>query len=106
MEKTLALYEHFEAKVGDPVAAASLTLAHAMMHQQVPEHFTVNEAAKRLKCSPKKVYNLCRGNELPHYRVGGSIRIRAEDLVRFSQPDEDRGRPGRRPKGPNPFFDL
>ncbi len=91
MEETLALYKRFEAETGDPVAASNLTLAHAVLqqHERLQERaLTVEEAARRLKVSEKKVYRLCKDGTIPHHRVGAAIRIRPEDLDALSQPEE------------------
>ena len=91
MEETLALYKRFEAETGDPVAASNLTLAHAVLQQHgrvQDQMLTATEAARRLKVSEKKVYRLCKSGELPHHRVGNSIRIRPKDLDTLSQPEE------------------
>jgi excisionase family DNA binding protein len=44
---------------------------------------TVKEVAARLRVCTATVYRLCAAGELPHFRVGASIRIREEDLRAF-----------------------
>ncbi len=92
MEETLALYKHFEAETGDPVAASNLTLAHAVLQQHgrvQDQMLTATEVAQRLKVSEKKVYRLCKDGVIPHHRVGSSIRIRPEDLDALSRQSEE-----------------
>lgn len=86
IDDTLTLYKRFHEETNDPVAASNLTLAHAMLtHRAREEVLTVIEAARRLKVSDKKVYELCRTGQLTHSRVDGQIRIRSESIDRFIQ---------------------
>ena len=41
------------------------------------------EVATSLKVSTMTVYRLCRSGELPHVRVGQSIRIKEADLTQY-----------------------
>lgn len=79
---------------GDRAAAAMLTLAETLSSPKAPgqpaaskNELTVAEAAERLRCSTKTVYDLCREGRLPHRRLGashGRIRIRAGDLDSYA----------------------
>lgn len=44
---------------------------------------TVRQTAARLSLSLTKTYELLRGGKLPHYRIGGAIRIAEADLDSF-----------------------
>jgi excisionase family DNA binding protein len=44
---------------------------------------TVKEVATRLRVCTATIYRLCTAGELPHFRVGATIRIREEDLRAF-----------------------
>ena len=95
------MYKRFEAETGNPVAAANLTLAHAMLQKQRQEQeqtLTAAEAAKRLKVSVKKVYRLCKEGVIPHHRVGDAIRIKPGDLDMLSRQSEETAPARRRTK--------
>lgn len=53
------------------------------------------EVARVLSVGKSTVYDLMRSGALPSYRIGGSLRVRPEDLERFiaSNRAEDRSRP-------------
>lgn len=103
MDQTLALYKRFEAETGDPVAASNLVLAQALFEQNGRTHetaLTVSEAAGRLKCSEKKVYQLCESGDLGHQRIGRSIRIQPADIDTFLAKTSETPEPvSRRSKG-------
>jgi len=44
---------------------------------------TVKEVASRLRVCTAPIYRLCTTGELPHLRVGATIRIREADLRAF-----------------------
>ena len=44
---------------------------------------TVRETAKRLTISLSSAYDLIHSGELPHYRIGGAIRISEADFQDF-----------------------
>jgi len=44
---------------------------------------TVSETAERLRVSEKTVRRLANGNDLPTLRVGGSVRVDADELERW-----------------------
>jgi excisionase family DNA binding protein len=46
---------------------------------------TVREAAQRLGCSERSLYDLVRHGRIGHYRVGRSIRFRPDDLADYQQ---------------------
>lgn len=56
--------------------------------EQEPVTMTVAQAARRLGCSERTLYDMVRDNRIGHYRVGsgrGSIRFRPEDLAGYQQ---------------------
>lgn len=62
---------------------------------------TLQESADRLNISRKQAYRLCRSGELPHVRVGKSIRCKLQDLIKYIDEQttiewervDERGRP-------------
>jgi len=48
------------------------------------------EAAEILGVATSSVYHLCRGNQIPHLRIGGAIRFRKSTLERFLDQQEAR----------------
>jgi excisionase family DNA binding protein len=55
-----------------------------------PNYYTVGEAAKLLKVSPSTIWRWIDAGQLPAYRAGArTIRISAEDLLRFMRPTKD-----------------
>ncbi len=52
-------------------------------HIDPPRMLTVRETAARLSLSVTKTYELLREGGLPHYRIGGAIRIAESDLTAF-----------------------
>lgn len=44
---------------------------------------TAKEAATYLRVTPKTIYELCKRDEMPHVRVGNSIRIPLEPFNRW-----------------------
>jgi excisionase family DNA binding protein len=59
---------------------------------------TVREMATRLSLSVTKAYELLRSGSLPHYRIGGAIRISEADFAAFltscrQEPDEAEAHP-------------
>ena len=45
--------------------------------------YTVQEAAEALKMSRSKVYGLMKEGELPSVKIGGSRRLRKQDLMQY-----------------------
>ena len=45
--------------------------------------YTVQEAAEALKMSRSKVYGLMKRGELPSVKIGGSRRLRKQDLMDY-----------------------
>ncbi len=43
----------------------------------------VSDVARRLNLSQSKVYELIDARVLPHYRIGGAIRVSEEQLAAF-----------------------
>mgnify|MGYP005817877349 CR=1 FL=1 len=50
---------------------------------------TVREFTQLTSQSEQSVYRLCRQNKIPHYKIGGSVRIRAEDAAALRRPRSD-----------------
>jgi excisionase family DNA binding protein len=46
----------------------------------------VKEASILLRVCTATIYKLCASGELPHFRIGASIRIRRQDLFRAMLP--------------------
>ncbi len=75
---------------GDKTAAASLTLADAMLTKQ-PEPprgdapLTVADVARRLGVSRRIAYELCKDGKLQAFRIGRAIRVKPEDLDAYIQ---------------------
>jgi excisionase family DNA binding protein len=44
---------------------------------------TVPEVAKRLNISRSKTYQLIDSGALPHFRIGGSVRVAEDQLAEF-----------------------
>jgi excisionase family DNA binding protein len=56
--------------------------------EQEPATMTVAQAARRLGCSERTLYDMVRDDRIGHYRVGsgrGSIRFRPEDLTDYQR---------------------
>ncbi len=51
----------------------------------------VKEAAAYLAVTSKLIYKLTRAGELPHSRVGNSIRFRIKDLDQYLEANTSRG---------------
>lgn len=71
-------------------AVSLLRMIEAPQHEHaVGELLTVPQAAKRLKISTYRTYEMCRNGELKAIRVGKpdkkrqSVRVRPEDLVAY-----------------------
>jgi excisionase family DNA binding protein len=47
------------------------------------EWISTTEAARRMGLTPRTIYRLIDGGDLPAYRFGRLIRIREVDLVQF-----------------------
>ena len=43
----------------------------------------VRDVATRLALSESKVYQLIRSGELPHYKLGGALRVSEEQLLDY-----------------------
>jgi len=71
---------------GDRSAAAALTLAAALRDnrpapsEQNKDALTIAETATRLKVATNTVYGLVEKGELPHHRIGRTIRILPADI--------------------------
>ena len=66
------------AKVPRRSADQSVTVGN------LPELLTIRELAKVLKLSPRSIWRLVKNHQLPvPVRIGGSIRWRAEDIIRW-----------------------
>jgi len=50
----------------------------------IPELLTIRDLARILKLSPRSIWRLVRNRQLPGpLRIGGSIRWRAEEIVKW-----------------------
>jgi excisionase family DNA binding protein len=65
-----------------PEARFSKDFASPLLPDFSPS-LTVKEVAARLRVCTATIYRLCTTGELPHLRVGATIRIREEDLRAF-----------------------
>jgi len=52
-------------------------------HQMESFLYTVQEAAETLKMSRSKVYGLIKEGGLPSVKIGGSRRLRRQDIAQF-----------------------
>ena len=53
------------------------------MTSPIEEYLTADKAAAILDVTPQMIRKLCRGRELPFYRVGRCIRIARPDFERY-----------------------
>ena len=53
------------------------------MRNCVEEYLTADKAAAILDVTPQMIRKLCRGGELPFYKVGRCIRIARPDFERY-----------------------
>jgi excisionase family DNA binding protein len=62
----------------------------------VTEHrlWTAEDVAERLRMRPDFVYALCRRKQIPHVRLGRSVRFRPEAIARWLE-EQERGSNGR-----------
>lgn len=49
----------------------------------VPEVLTVEEAAAAIKVSKMTIYRIIDSGDLPHFRIGRSVRIRRDDFEHY-----------------------
>jgi len=66
--------------------------------EESPATMTVAQAARRLGCSERTLYDMVRDDRIGHYRVGsgrGSIRFRPEDLADYQQATQNPAVPAR-----------
>jgi excisionase family DNA binding protein len=95
-DTVLQLYGAYLQETGDKTAAASLTLADALLQSDrpmptpvaetpAPRGLTVRFAAQRLGTGIHTIYNLCRSGELPCYKIGKAIRILPEALEAYER---------------------
>ena len=50
---------------------------------QAPSYLTVKEAAARIGITPVHLYRLVENEKIAHFRFGGSIKLRPEDVDAF-----------------------
>ncbi len=87
-QTVLDLFDQYQAFVGDKAAAASLTLADALLAAQpepASDTLTAKQAAARLKISLTTLKQLVKADKVTHYRVGRVLRFRACDLEAFEE---------------------
>jgi excisionase family DNA binding protein len=53
---------------------------------------TAPEVAERLQLTTDFVYRLCRERQIPHLRIGRTIRFRTDSIERWTQEQEANGR--------------
>lgn len=53
------------------------------MSELVNNTYGVHEAAVLLGCSDWKIYQLCKSGQLPHYKVGTTIRFTDVSLSKW-----------------------
>lgn len=51
--------------------------------ERLPQLHQVDEVARMLGVSRRRVYELTSTNALPHYRIGRSLRVSQADLLVF-----------------------
>ena len=56
----------------------------------IPEVFTINETAKKLKCSPHTIRRMIDGKELKAFKLIGVWRITDEAIKDFIKKQEER----------------
>jgi len=52
-----------------------------MLVKRIGEYVTVNDVARLLNVNPRTVYRWCSAGELPHLKIGGSLRFKQSDLL-------------------------
>lgn len=60
--------------------------------------FTVAEVAEKLNVSAKLVYALCGKGAIPHYRIGGRIRISSEQIAAYLEGQRHQVTPSAKPR--------
>jgi len=50
---------------------------------KLPDILTVEELAELVRVKPVTIYRLVRRDEIPHFRVGRTIRFRRDDVERI-----------------------
>jgi len=87
------LFHRYLQVTDDPVAAATLVLAHVTEAKPVAEGaISVRDASRVLGVSEDTVGRLCRDGLLKHKRVGRSIRISRPDLDEYMKDIEQLGK--------------
>jgi excisionase family DNA binding protein len=61
---------------------------------QSPRLVRGREAAEMLAISERKLWELMRGGQIPHVRIGASVRYDTEDVCKFIEDRRDVGRSG------------
>src|SRR4051812_27680932 len=78
----IQLFQRNLDHVGEPGAAALLTLAEIIQGQKADDvPYTVKQAAERMNVSTRKVYELCQAGLLRH--TTNPIRITAADIEAY-----------------------
>ena len=52
-----------------------------MLVKRIGEYMTVNDVARLLNVNPRTVYRWYSAGELPHIKIGGSLRFKQSDLL-------------------------
>ena len=53
------------------------------VEKKLQQHYSINEVAKRFDVSPKSVRRWISKGKLKAHKIGGSVRIPQEELVKF-----------------------
>lgn len=86
------LYQHCQVRLATPQVALGLLADCLAACPEPPEDseaaLNIEQAAARLGCSERTIYDMVRDNKIGHYRIGsgrGSIRFRPEDLEEYQR---------------------
>jgi excisionase family DNA binding protein len=85
---TLELYKATLAQVGEPLAAAAITLAQVIENERsqsaepASDFLTVKQAAKKFNLGERTVYRMIE-NGLPVIRAGRAVRVKPRDLSKW-----------------------
>lgn len=85
-EKLIEQFERFKDRVGDPVAAAILTLVVSLATDKGKRTgLTTQDAAQVLGVHPNTVKALCNDGRLNPIRIGRAVRFNMDDLESFQK---------------------
>jgi excisionase family DNA binding protein len=84
----LELYNSTLAQIGEPLAAAAITLAQVIENEReqtaepTPDFLTVKQAAKKFNLGQRTIYRMIE-NGLPVIRAGRAVRLKPRDLTKW-----------------------